>query len=609
MTFWQENYGFVKDVYDSRLEKYTDWMNNLDKICAKVLAEGVQYTYKEFKVIQDSLKSLTRDLEKEGMKAWLDMMLEKVATKAAGDSESGLSAKDKELKAAEKKKLQDLIDRHDKLMPSTIETQQKVDVYARCYSYGDDIKPVLKTLEEMLHLAVKDIHPHNISMVGEQIDKAEKVITTVATQRDMYDELFKRGQKLNSQPNVAPFLGELLTKMETTWKDANEKSQERKKWLLNASNDWEQYDDLRVQVVPPAEKLEDELKKYRKFYDPEVGKKKLEQKRAIWKDNKDKLEDMFNTIKKCYNTIIVVAGDEKKEFLDKEVAQVEDKLTIIGKCDDALTKLYDYNEFLTKTVYDARELRKWAEPTQEKLNFLRTTTEMTVEDITKERLVLKDIKEVKYPLIEPLDNNYKDLLQEFDLEKSSTARKTLDEWTEIKNLATEVCQTIEDEAGKITPDQRLYADYYVGIKAFKPWMAEIEKTVKIPMKNPDSLEKAIELLGQQKEVNGICVAKKGDLEAAGKARDDMEVPSTTENEVEPLTGRWTAVKEASDDRVFRVNQLCETWTKLRDTTQLLADKTMAVPQQENPNIEELEDVYIELKKLYDEKTERLAVVV
>merc|ERR1712121_350133 len=228
---------------------------------------------------------------------------------------SGLSAKDKELKAAEKKKLQDLIDRHDKLMPSTIETQQKVDVYARCYSYGDDIKPVLKTLEEMLHLAVKDIHPHNISMVGEQIDKAEKVIQTVASQRDSYDELFKRGQKLNSQPNVAPFLGELLTKMETTWKDANEKSQERKKWLLNASNDWEQYDDLRVRVVPPAEKLEDELKKYRKFYDPEVGKKKLEQKRAIWKENKDKLEDMFNTIKSATKPSLLSLVKKRKNSL------------------------------------------------------------------------------------------------------------------------------------------------------------------------------------------------------------------------------------------------------------------------------------------------------
>jgi len=608
MTFWQENYGFVKEVYDSRIEKYQTWMNKLDKICGKVLDQNVQYTYKEFKILQDDLRSLTRDLEKEGMKAWLDMMLEKVATKAGGDSETGLSAKDKELKAAEKKKLQDLIDRHDKLMPSTIETQQKVDVYARCYSYGDDIKPVLKTLEEMLHLAVKDIHPHNIGMVGEQIDKSEKVIQTVNSQAGNYDDLFKRGQKLNSQPNVAPFLGELLTKMETTWKAANEKSQERKKMLMNASTDWEMYDDLRVQVNNPAEKLEDQLKSYRKFYDPEVGKKKLEQKRVIWKENKDKLEDMLATIKKCYKTIIILAGEEKKDFLDKEVSNVEDKLGVIKKCDDALTKLHDYNEHLAKTVADARLLNKWAQPTLEKLNFLKTTTEMTVEDITKDRLTLKDVKETKFPLIEPLDINYKDLLQEFDLEKSSTARKSLEEWDEIKKLAIEVCTTIDDEAGKITPDQRLYADYYVGVKAFKPWMAEAEKIVKAPLKQPDSLEKAVELLAAQQEVNGLCVAKKGDLEAAGKARDDMEVPSTTENVVGGLTERWDAVKKVSDERVAKVNILVETWNELQATTILAAEKMAEVPKQENPNIDDIEDIYIKMKKLFDTKTELLAAV-
>ena len=48
-------------------------------------------------------------------------------------------------------------------------------MYARCYSYGDDMKPTLKTLEEMRHLSSKDIHPHNMNMVEEQIEKAEKV--------------------------------------------------------------------------------------------------------------------------------------------------------------------------------------------------------------------------------------------------------------------------------------------------------------------------------------------------------------------------------------------------------------------------------------------------
>lgn len=55
MTFWQENYGFVKEVYDFRLAKYQEWMDNLEAIVSKVMAPNVQYTYKEFKIIQDSL--------------------------------------------------------------------------------------------------------------------------------------------------------------------------------------------------------------------------------------------------------------------------------------------------------------------------------------------------------------------------------------------------------------------------------------------------------------------------------------------------------------------------------------------------------------------------
>ncbi|MPD00097.1 hypothetical protein E2C01_095547 [Portunus trituberculatus] len=107
------------------------------------------------------------------MKEWLDLMLEKIAMRVS--DEAAISTKDKEFKNAEKKKLQALIDRHDKLMPSTQETQAKVDVYARCYAYGDDISPCLKTLEEMRHLSVKEIHPHNMNMMEEQIEKAEKV--------------------------------------------------------------------------------------------------------------------------------------------------------------------------------------------------------------------------------------------------------------------------------------------------------------------------------------------------------------------------------------------------------------------------------------------------
>ena len=32
MTFWQENYAFIKDVYDMRHQKMAEWMENIEKV-------------------------------------------------------------------------------------------------------------------------------------------------------------------------------------------------------------------------------------------------------------------------------------------------------------------------------------------------------------------------------------------------------------------------------------------------------------------------------------------------------------------------------------------------------------------------------------------------
>lgn len=65
--------------------------------------------------------------------------------------------------------------------------------------------------------------------------------------------------------------------------------------------------------------MEGEFKRYRKFYDPVMGTRKLTQKKAVWEDQKKMADEMFDNIKKCYNTIMILAGEDKKDFLDKEV--------------------------------------------------------------------------------------------------------------------------------------------------------------------------------------------------------------------------------------------------------------------------------------------------
>ena len=53
MTFWQENYAFIKDVYDSRSTKLTELMDKIDKAIGAVLADKI-YTSNEFKKVKET---------------------------------------------------------------------------------------------------------------------------------------------------------------------------------------------------------------------------------------------------------------------------------------------------------------------------------------------------------------------------------------------------------------------------------------------------------------------------------------------------------------------------------------------------------------------------
>ena len=93
MTFWQENYSFIREVYDTRYCKMVEWMDNVEMAIQKVCASKV-YTSAEFKREKDNfhvisifcyrwlyfysvcLQSLCKNLERAETKKWLTETLE-----------------------------------------------------------------------------------------------------------------------------------------------------------------------------------------------------------------------------------------------------------------------------------------------------------------------------------------------------------------------------------------------------------------------------------------------------------------------------------------------------------------------------------------------------
>merc|ERR1712226_1087550 len=75
MTFWQENYPFIKDVYLMRQTKMVEWMENVEKAISRIMADKV-YTSAEFKRERDNFHALCKDLERAEIKKWLQNILE-----------------------------------------------------------------------------------------------------------------------------------------------------------------------------------------------------------------------------------------------------------------------------------------------------------------------------------------------------------------------------------------------------------------------------------------------------------------------------------------------------------------------------------------------------
>merc|ERR1711981_599869 len=138
MTFWQENYSFIKEIYDMRHTKMAEWMENVEKSISRIMADKV-YTSAESKRERDNFHALCKDLERSDIKKWLVNILEIL-----------MAERSKDEKTMQNQKLEALIKKHEDLIPTVSKTQVKVDLYWKCYAFGDELKPHIEFLDGIM---------------------------------------------------------------------------------------------------------------------------------------------------------------------------------------------------------------------------------------------------------------------------------------------------------------------------------------------------------------------------------------------------------------------------------------------------------------------------
>jgi len=332
-------------------------------------------------------------------------------------------------------------------------------------------------------------------------------------------------------------------------------------------------------------------------------------------------------IKEAFANIVALAGEEKREFMEKEVLEIDERSTVVKKVEEFLGELTDFNERLHKLVDGMAELRSWMMPAIEKLEYITTSTELTPEDRVKEIFDIQAQVNERLPLLEPMEEEAHKLLdaavpvegaegegQEQEQQerqpahRSETAMRHMEEYETIKETIGQLHEKIEVEAGSITQDQKFYAEFFQGVKLFKPWMDDAEKVANAPLAKPDTLEDAKKLLETTKEFEAGCQKNKSDLDSAVESRSKMEKQTKSDDEVENLTTRWTTVQKVSEERVKKSQELVDTWGELSDLTMKLTETICKISGDVKPDVSMLGEIFTGFQTLNAKKVKLLEAI-
>merc|ERR1712212_155020 len=105
---------------------------------------------------RDNFHALCKDLERTEVKKWIQQILEILMAERAKDQ-----------REKEKAKLDELIQKHEDLIPTVTKTQVMVDLYWRCYAYGDELKPHIEFLDGIMLSSTREIAPSCVENVDE----------------------------------------------------------------------------------------------------------------------------------------------------------------------------------------------------------------------------------------------------------------------------------------------------------------------------------------------------------------------------------------------------------------------------------------------------------
>jgi len=575
-----------------RHQKMAEWMENVEKAIARIMADKV-YTSAEFKRERDNFHALCKDLERAEVKKWLAQILEILMAERAKDQ-----------KKTEGDLLDGLIKKHEELIPTVMKTQVMVDLYWKCYAYGDELKPHIEFLDGIMLSSTRDIAPSCVENVDELIERQEKSLVQLETKRNVVKDLIEKGKVLLQNPDKPRFLDNHVSRIADGWDETKEKAQARLTLLSDTKSAWEGYAEGSITIVDEFEKCQKETEKVKKHFNLEEAFQDLANRQKIFKDTNASVQGTFDKLKADYDTMCLTLPDDKKELLKKELKPVEEKLALIAVFEEKVKIVEDFCNALKAFDGSLKSIDQWMVGAEKELGDIKSASgQMSPEDRVSRTMDLQEDIAAKVEVIEKIVSDEAALLPQGD-GVSEDAQLYKDELNRIKTFVLNLQEKTRNECDAFSEDVKYWAEYRTGIKEFVPWLEGAEKSSLEGLTKPTNIEEAEALYSRAFGFDGNCLAHLKVLIAAEAAAKKMTTHAEADAEVAALKVRFDNVKNVADNWTTKVDTLVKEWKLLDNTvTELNAwvakDKTTEGENQFS--LEKMESTLGELKNIFKQK--------
>jgi len=592
MSFWQENYQFIKEVYEMRHSKMAEWIENVEKAIARIMADKV-YTSAEFKRERDTFNSLCKDLERTEVKKWLEQILEILMAERA-----------KEQKKTEGEKLEGLIKKHEELIPSVQKTAIMVDLYWKCYAYGDELKPHVEFLDGIMLSSTRDIAPSCVENVDELIERQEKSLSQLDSKRNVVIDLIGKGKVILENPDKPKFLEGNVKRIEEGWDDTKRKAQDRLKLLTETKDAFIGYAENNETIATEFDVAEEEIKKVKKHYNLEAAVADMKKRQDLYNKCDKTINGLFDSINANYTCMAITIPEDKKKILTKEIKAIEAKLEVLGRFKEKVTKIEELVSALTSFDNNLKAIDSWMLAATAELKDIKDASGgMLPEDRVARTMDLQEDIAAKIEILKS------DAATELDLfpqgEKvPSDAQAFKDELNRITKFCTDLQENTRIECDKYSNDVKYWAEYRTGIKEFTPWLVGAEKAAGEGLTKPSDLAEVKTLNEKVQAFEKNCVNYLKVLVAAEAAANKMTTHTEADSEVALMKARFDKVKATADSWVKKVDTLVKEWVLLDNTVVELNSWVAKDKSAEGENqfsLEKMESTLGELKNIFKEK--------